>query len=315
MILQLTFWALMSTALAAGAVAAFNPCGFAMLPAYLSFFLGLDSDEEQSTSYNVLRGLGVAATLTMGFVLVFGLAGILTTTVISQGTIFEYIPWVTLTFAILLIPLGIAMIRGYEPKLNLPRLQKGGKTRDLPSMFMFGVSYAVVSLSCTAPIFIGTVIGSFTRADSGFLEGLGSFVAYALGMGLVITVLTLAMAFARQGVASTFRKALPWVNKISGVFLVFTGIFLIFYARWEISTFSEDGPSDNALTDLALDFQGRVTNALNTFGVQRAVAIAGVIVVALVGWALWSRRTKTIEATQMAEDSSDSVEPERVPSI
>ena len=27
-----------------GLVAAFNPCGFAMLPVYVSFFLGKDSD-------------------------------------------------------------------------------------------------------------------------------------------------------------------------------------------------------------------------------------------------------------------------------
>ena len=36
-----------------GLVAAFNPCGFAMLPVYVSFFLGKDSDT--STARNIIH--------------------------------------------------------------------------------------------------------------------------------------------------------------------------------------------------------------------------------------------------------------------
>lgn len=310
MLAQLSFWTLIGTTLTAGAVAAFNPCGFAMLPAYLGYFLGLDSEDETNTAHNIARAIAVGVTLTLGFVLFFGLIGVLTSTLVSQGDIFEKIPWVTLIFGILLIPLGIAMVFGFEPKLNIPRLQKGGKTRDLPSIFLFGVSYAAVSLSCTAPIFLGTVIGSFTR--SSFVEGLGAFFAYALGMGLVITVLTLAMAIFRASVANAFRKVLPYVNKASGVLLVLTGIFLIIYARWELSTFSGTGEiEDGFLVREATNLQATMTNWVNNFGGTRFAIICGLIVAAMVGWASFSSRNKnsseTVESTDQAAETGEKV--------
>lgn len=289
---QVTFWALMGTTLTAGAVAAFNPCGFAMLPAYLGYFLGLDSDDETNTAHNVGRAVLVGLTLTLGFVLFFGLIGILTSTVVSQGTIYERIPWVTLVFGVLLIPLGIAMFFGFEPKVNLPRFQKGGKSRDLPSIFVFGLSYAAVSLSCTAPIFLGTVIGSFTR--SSFIEGASAFLAYAVGMGLVITVLTLAMAVFRAGVANAFRKVLPYVNKASGVLLVLTGIFLIIYARWELSTFSATGEiNDGFLVREATRLQSTVANWVSNFGGTRFAMLIAIVIALVTGWAGLSRRRQT----------------------
>ena len=48
-------------------------------------------------------------------------------------------------------------------------MNKGTGSRELPSVFMFGVSYAVVSLSCTAPLFINNVVASFS--DSSTLDG------------------------------------------------------------------------------------------------------------------------------------------------
>ena len=198
----------------------------------------------------------------------------------------------TLIFGILLIPLGIAMFFGFEPKINLPRFQKGGKSRDLPSIFVFGISYAAVSLSCTAPIFLGIVIGSFTR--SSFAEGASAFLAYAVGMGLVITVLTLAMAVFRAGVANTFRKVLPYVNKASGVLLVLTGIFLIIYARWELSTFSATGEiNDGFLVRESTKLQSSITNWVNNFGGTRFAIIAAVIIAAIGVWAGLSRRRQT----------------------
>ena len=45
--------------LAAGLIAAFNPCGFAMVPAYLSYFLGLESDNSDEREVGILNGLKV----------------------------------------------------------------------------------------------------------------------------------------------------------------------------------------------------------------------------------------------------------------
>jgi len=162
-----------------GLVAAFNPCGFAMLPVYVSFFLGKDADT--STARSILRALKVGLALTAGFVAVFGAFGILTSSLLSSGSVLSVTPYVTVVLGILLIPLGIAMLKGFEMKVSSPRLQKGGDSGEVKSMFLFGVSYAIVSLGCTVGLFIAGVSNVF--ASGGFLDGVSVFVA---GVYLVV---------------------------------------------------------------------------------------------------------------------------------
>ncbi len=278
-------WSLASLGLGSGLVAAFNPCGFAMLPAYLSYFLGLESEEETNRASNTLRALAVGLTLTAGFIFLFTVIGILTSTIVAQGTIEQRIPYATFGSGILLVPLGIAMLAGYEPKLRLPRMSRGTGSRELPSIFMFGVSYGVVSLSCTAPIFFGTIIGSFTR--DGVVDGTAVFVAYALGMSLVVLTLTLTMALGRTSVAANMRRLLPYVNRVSGGLLVLAGGFLTLYGWWEIQVV-RGNLDTNWLVDRSLDAQARVTVWLQDSDTDRvalaaAFLIAGILLVALRG--------------------------------
>ena len=69
-------------AFTAGMAATVNPCGFALLPAYLSAFVGLDESSNRTTA--VARGLKVSAVLTAGFVAVFGIFGIVITRVVGE---------------------------------------------------------------------------------------------------------------------------------------------------------------------------------------------------------------------------------------
>lgn len=233
--------------LSAGLVAAFNPCGFAMLPAYMSYFLGLESDDETNMARNVLRSLVVGLTMTAGFMLVFGTIGILTSTFLSEGTLSRNAPYATLVFGVLMIPLGIAMLRGFEPKLNIRRVQWGGGSNQLPSVFLFGVSYAIVSISCTIGIFLGVVAGSFD--DDGIVNGTMIYLAYAAGMGLVIMTLSLSVALARNSVASNMRRVLPYVNKVSGIMLVLAGIYLLIYGWWEVQVLRGNTTGTNPVVD------------------------------------------------------------------
>ncbi len=76
------------------------------------------------------------------------------------------------------------------------------------------MSYALVSLSCTIPLFIAVVSTTFTSAN--FVSGLATFVAYALGMGVVLVALTVALALARQSLVRSVRRVLPYVYQVSG---------------------------------------------------------------------------------------------------
>ena len=269
-----------------GIFAAFNPCGFAMLPAYLSYFLGIESKEhDQSRLTTVARGLVVGLVMTMGFIAVFGTFGILFATVINQGDVLDYVPYVIIAIGVLLIPLGISMLFGRELVLRLPKMNKGTGSRNLGSMFMFGVSYAVVSLSCTVGIFIAGVSDAFTR--DGVAQGSGNFFAYAIGMGMVITFLTMSLALAKSNVATTMRRILPYIGRISGVLLVIAGVYMIDYGIWDYQvTIADNFDAGNLLVDQFLEFQRATESWIQDTTTERIglISLFGIVGVLVAAW-------------------------------
>jgi cytochrome c-type biogenesis protein len=216
-----------------GMVATVNPCGFAMLPAYLSFFLGLEGAGDDART-NVLRALVIGATITAGFVAVFGVLGIVFTafSVSVQSTIESWLPWLTIALGLFLVGLGAQLLRGRALNFRVPTPSSAVDDRQLASVFVFGVSYALVSLSCTIPLFLAVVSTTFT--DKNFASGVATYLAYALGMGVVLVTLTVALALARQSLVRTIRRALPYVYKVSGALLVAAGAYVAYYGWYEL---------------------------------------------------------------------------------
>lgn len=273
-------------ALAAGMVATFNPCGFAMLPAYLAYFVGME-DESPDTWTAVVRAIKVSAAVTAGFVAVFGFAGWLLS---RTAGIQEKLPWITIVIGVSLMALGIAFLRGFELTVALPKLSKGGGSRQLRSMFVFGVSYAIASLSCTIGPFLA-VAGVLGTGQS-LLSGGALFGVYALGMGLVLTVLTLAVALARQGLVARIRGLLPFVNKVSGVLLILAGLYMAWYGYWETQIINggttTGGPAEFFFT-LNSDLSNWVDDVgAATIGLLLAALVAVVVVLTL-GWRATTR--------------------------
>ena len=281
--------------LAAGLIAAFNPCGFAMLPAYLSYFLGLESDNSDEREVGILNGLKVSLTLSLGFVFVFAIIGILTNTIISEASIEKQAGYITLGIGIILVLVGVAMVAGYHPVLNVPRIHMGTSNRQLPSIFLFGISYAFVSIGCSAPIFFLTVGGSFSR--DGIINGSAVFISYALGMSIVITVLTVGISIARSSITEKYKSIMKYLNPISGIFLSISGFFLSAYGWWEIQV-SRGNYGTNPLVDLSLRGSGRLSNWVNDVGGGRFAMACLMIVVGILVWATRtkseSRRERTI---------------------
>jgi len=269
---------------ALGIVAAFNPCGFAMLPAYLSYFLGLeDNDGHTPKLKSILHAMLIGLVLTAGFVVVFGTFGVLFSMGLSQQTVSSKTGYVTATVGVLMVPLGIAMMAGRNVSLKLPKMSKGTGSRELSSVFMFGVSYAVVSLSCTIGIFIAGISSTFTTQN--FADGVANFIAYAVGMGAVITFLTISLAMAKSNIARDMRRVLPYVNRVSGFVLILAGFYLVNYGIWELRVI-DDPTTRNALVDRFQEFQNAVNNWINVttparIGVLAVFGIAGAL---LVGW-------------------------------
>jgi cytochrome c biogenesis protein CcdA len=184
----------LALALAAGLVAAVNPCGFALVPAYLSFLV-LDGAVGRSRA--VVRALALTAAMTAGFVAVFGVFGLAVAP--AAGSVSRHLPWVTIVVGLTLVGLGGWLLAGRQIPALLPRLGRGpAVTRSAWSMVLFGAAYAMASLGCTVGPFLAVVVTSFRAGD--VAAGIGLFVAYAAGMGLVVGTAAVAVALARTSV-------------------------------------------------------------------------------------------------------------------
>lgn len=273
----------LALAFGTGMVATINPCGFAMLPAYLSYFLGME-DKSDNARAGVFRALAVGAAVSAGFLLVFGVMGVAITK--FSVSIEAKLPYVTAVIGVGIIVLGIAMLRGFEPTVSfLPKMQKGTSNRELSSMFLFGVSYAVSSLSCTIPLFLVTVANTFTQKD--FISGFAVFIAYALGMALVLMALTLAISLARQGLVRNLRRVLPYINKISGVLLILAGLYLTYYGWYEIQVLN-NGTDPGGPAGMVFRWNSDLSNWVNRTGATRiGIVLGGALLVAVLVATAW----------------------------
>ncbi len=273
-------------AFTAGLVAALNPCGFPMLPAYLSFFIGADGVETipENTAARVLRALGAGAFVSLGFFIVFLGIGL----PIDAGLDFLYVwaTWLTIAIGVGLTALGIAMIVGHAPKIGLPRLDRGGRTRTVGSMVLFGMSYAIASLGCTVGLFLVVVRG--TAEQTNLASGVAAFAAYAAGMSVVLLALSLALAFAREGLVRSMRSMLRYFDRVAGALLVLVGVYLISYGTVAIR--------DDASTTSPITFVDNLSASLQTWISERSTGLGLVlatVVVAGLAWSLLLRNAKT----------------------
>ena len=214
----------LALAFAAGLVSTVNPCGFAMLPAYLSYFMGLEEDQ-QSRSRAMRSALTVGAVVSAGFLVVFGLAGILITA--GFRFVINAIPWFAVVVGVGVIALGVALLAGREMTVGLPRARRAASGKGYRSVFLFGVSYAVASLSCTLPVFLTVVATQVTRGS--FVSGIATFVAYASGMALVLMAITVALAIGKRSLVARLKGAGRSIGVVSGVILVVTGSYIVWF--------------------------------------------------------------------------------------
>ena len=273
-------------AFSVGMVATFNPCGFAMLPAYLSYFLGLENsrDLDHRTGAAMLRAVAVGGAMTAGFLVVFGVLGLVLDPVLSS--INDKLPWLTIVLGVVLVVLGIRLLMGREINLRLPKVSRAPDSRELWSVFVFGISYALVSLSCTLALFIAAI--STVVDQQNFLVGVAAFVAYGLGMGVVLMVLTVAIALARQGVVKRMRTLLPYINRISGALLVLAGAYVAYYGWYELRVFNGD-TSGGGVASWMFDLNATITSWVDRVGAGRLGLLGGLLISVVVFLALLDR--------------------------
>ena len=100
-----------SIALVAGGLATLNPCGFPLLPAFLSFYAGAEEARLPRAPSRIVQGLFVGLLVTVGFLAVFALIGLPVS--YGAGVVSRAVPWVGL--AVAAITLGARLHRAATP--------------------------------------------------------------------------------------------------------------------------------------------------------------------------------------------------------
>jgi cytochrome c-type biogenesis protein len=153
--------ATLAFAFAAGMLSTVNPCGFAMLPAFLAYYLGVDDTPTGAAPAGgrlirrAVQGLAAGLLVSVGFAGVFTLTGLL----VAAGlrSVIGAVPWIAVLIGILLGAIGLALLTGRHlgVRLNPARLARSG--RGPGAMLGFGAAYAIASLSCTLAVLLAVV--------------------------------------------------------------------------------------------------------------------------------------------------------------
>ncbi len=215
-------------AFGAGMLASFNPCGFLMLPAYATYYVSTGEREPERSvpAARLVRAVQLGLLATLGFLAVFAPLG----AVLSLGGrwLVRLFPYSSLVVGLVLVVLGLGLLLSRR-RLALAAGERVRlrRTKSPLGVFLFGVGYAVASLGCTLPVFL-VVVGS-ALGTAGVLSGLVQLLNYALGMGVVLTAVSVSAALAQTAITARLQRLAPVIERAGGLFLVAAGAYLVYY--------------------------------------------------------------------------------------
>lgn len=224
-------------ALGAGAASAFSPCGVAMLPATIGLLLG-GRGATGGLGERVWRGLVAGILLALGFSLVVAVAAVLVSLV--AHALFRVLPFLMVVLAFALMAMGVLM---YLDRLAIGLSTDAVATRVRSigvgfagTLVAAGAAYGLAALSCTLPLFIALLA---EVASTGLAGTAAVVLAFAIGVGLVLTTISVATALWRGVMERAIRAILPFIAKASGAIVVAAGIWIAYYwlfgpGRWLI---------------------------------------------------------------------------------
>lgn len=217
---------LLAFSLTAGAVAFVNPCGIAVLPAYVSYFIGSAQHVGGSWTSALARGALLGLISTIGFMLVFGTAGIAISALGSW--LLRYVPWMAAAVGFAIVGLGVLLLLGRSPSIGVRvDLAAHISSRGPRSFLLFGIAYAVASLSCTSPIFIYVTLQA---ASLGSLEGAVATVAsYVIGMGAMMTLFSTLLVTGSQKLLQYTYNAMPVIKRVAGLIVIAAGLYIVYF--------------------------------------------------------------------------------------
>lgn len=207
-------------AFSAGFLSFFSPCVLPLIPAYITYITGTSMEEELVG--RKLFALNRTIGFIIGFTLIFMIMGISASFV---GRLFnEYRSIFVKVSGILIIVFGLNMMGIIKiSSLNKEKRFKMPKITSWFSSILMGMAFAAGWTPC-----IGAVLGSillYAGTTATVSKGIYLLFAYSLGLAVPFIVTALLInKFSKFLIKS--EKIMPYVMKISGIFIIILGILI-----------------------------------------------------------------------------------------
>ncbi len=261
-------------AFTAGAVATVNPCGWALLPAWFARRL-----EDAGGGAPVLAALRAGALATVGFIIIFGVAG--TAFALGAAWLGPALPFVGLAVGVVLAIVGIYMLLGRRSDM-VPGGQTCRRVSERHGSLVFGLGYGLLSLSCTLPIFLAALGVALTDTPVDLAINL---LVYALGMGTVLSTLGIVAASGAASLGQISPRGRAFMDKIAAILLLLAAAYVIFY--WGRAVFG-DVMVENAIVNAGDRISSTLRGWLGGNVGQRAIGFALILLIS-VALGIWLR--------------------------
>ncbi len=207
-----------SLALISGVFVLLSPCSYPLLPGYVAYYLG--------SNVGSVRALQGGLACSIGLIAVYSIIGL--TSYILGNSLLKALPIAYFLAVIIIGLLGIIMLFGVDyPRIyfKFRATRRGG----LLGFLLYGFTYGLASLACSAPIFISIILYASTFGD--FVDGILTFLAFSLGMSLPLILTTVLVARARSLMLRRMVGATSRLQRASGLVLIALAIYLCFLSH------------------------------------------------------------------------------------
>jgi cytochrome c-type biogenesis protein len=216
----MSFLAELALSFGLGVAANLNPCVLPLYPGFLSY---ISSKPEIKNQEKFTR---LAGFLVIGGVFLFmGIIGLITATLgLSIGQFVGVVSPVA--FAILII-LGVMLLFNIKLTKFLPQWKTPILKNPYSSSIMFGLAYGPIVIPCNAPLVFA--VFAYAAGVAGFLNQFALFIAFGLGLGLPLFVLSFVSAANSNQLILKFVKYHTPINRVAGSVLILLGLYELIY--------------------------------------------------------------------------------------
>ena len=202
----------------AGVLSSLSPCSLGILPLIIAYIGGYSKEKNKKLFIQMIS-------FSLGLSLVLSIIGVICALTGRAFTSFAS-PIVILLFASVIVIMGLNLLGVIE--IQFPAIVKKMPQNKTGSIFLFpfliGTFFALASSPCSSPI-LASIMAIATISTS-IVFSIALLFSFALGQCLIIIVFALFTSTLKH--TSKFAKYSEILMKISGLILIFAGLFIYY---------------------------------------------------------------------------------------